>query len=386
MIPGLPILAAAAAGALFTYVLDPQLGRRRRAIARDKLYGNLSRLDDAAAVVGVDMRNRMQGVAAALRGRLTGGAVPDEVLAERVRAKLGRVVSHPSAIEVRVNEGRVALEGPVLKREVKRLLRAVESVRGVKGIEEYLEPHERAGDVPALQGGSRREERLDIAQGSWSPATRFLVGAGGAAAMLGGLSRRTAMTPILVAAGAVMLVRAATNMDLMRLMGRRGRRSIELQNSIYIEAPLEAVYRFWSDPGNYPKFMRNVRSVHRNRDDSWHWEVAGPLGTTLEWDSRVTQSEPLRLIAWASVPGVNVQHSGIVRFWQEGTGTRVDIRLAYNPVAGALGHLIASLFGRHPQKKMDEDLMRVKGYFETGKRARDAAQAPSASQPLTAPF
>lgn len=371
---GLSILVAAAAGAAATYLLDAQEGRRRRALLRDKLQGRLSHLDEAAAVVAVDLRNRTQGILAGLRSGLAHREVPDGVLAERVRSRLGRLLSHPGAVEVSAVGGRVTLSGPVLKRELKRALQGVAAVRGVKDVESLLEPHEQAGDVPGLQGGVPRADHPDIAQGNWSPATRFLMGAGGATAIAYGLVRRRPLAALLALGGAAVLARAGMNMDMKRLLGWRGRRSVELQKAIHVAAPVDALYRFWSEFENFPKFMRNVRSVRRNRDDTWHWEVAGPMGTTVEYDARVTRADPPHLIAWATVPGWSVQHSGVVRFQEEGAGTRVEIRMAYNPVAGALGHFVAWLAGRDPQREMDEDLMRLKSYFEAGKPARDAAQ------------
>src|SRR5437763_385294 len=61
--------------------------------------------------------SRARGAWSGLRslpGRLTGEAVPDDVLVERVRAKLGRYISHPHAIEVDVSGGRICLTGPAL--------------------------------------------------------------------------------------------------------------------------------------------------------------------------------------------------------------------------------------------------------------------------------
>lgn len=372
----LPIVAAAAGAALASYFFDAQQGRRRRALARDKIYGRLSHLDDAGRVVAVDLRNRAQGLAAGLRQQLARGEVPDEVLAERVRARLGRAVSHPGSVEVSVTQGAVTLQGPVLKHELKRALRAVQGVRGVKSLDNRLEPHEQRGNISALQGGVPRDMQPDIAQMSWAPATRVLVGAGAGALVFYGLARRTPASSLLAALGLALFARAATNMDVARLAGWRGRRGIDFTKTIHIEAPVADVFAFWSNFENFPKFMRNVRAVTRNRDDSWHWEVAGPLGATVQWDARVTRSIPNELIAWATVPGGSVQHAGIARFETEGTGTRVHIRMSYNPVAGALGHVVASLFGADPLTEMDEDLMRMKSFFETGKAARDAAAAP----------
>ena len=76
----------------------------------------------------------------------------DEVLIDRVRSKIGRVVSHAGAVEVAATDGRVTLSGPVLVSEADKLMRGVRLVRGVKDVENQLEVHEQAGDIPALQG------------------------------------------------------------------------------------------------------------------------------------------------------------------------------------------------------------------------------------------
>src|SRR5919106_134571 len=116
------IVAAVATGALAAHFLDPQQGRRRRAVLRDKIVSRVGKIDEAGRVIAQDLRNRTQGTIVDLRHRLGSEEVSDDVLIERVRAKLGRVVSHPGSIEVAAREGVVTLRGPVLKREVKRLM------------------------------------------------------------------------------------------------------------------------------------------------------------------------------------------------------------------------------------------------------------------------
>ena len=63
-----------------------------------------------------------------------------------------------------------------------------------------------------------------------------------------------------------------------------------------------------------------------------------------------------------------IANAGVIRFEPtDDGGTRVDIRLSYNPPAGALGHLAALLFGDDPKSAMDEDLVRLKSLLEEGK-------------------
>src|SRR4030095_3894924 len=94
-------------------------------------------------------------------------------------SKIGRVVSHPAAIEVASQDGCVVLSGPVLASEVDPLLSAAQSVQGVCGVENRLEVHEQPGKISALQGEGRR--RL---------TGRDKIGAALGAASLGLLAKR----------------------------------------------------------------------------------------------------------------------------------------------------------------------------------------------------
>ena len=80
----------------------------------------------------------------------------NEVLCDRVRAEMGRHVSHPGAIEVSAHDSTVILSGPILADEVDELLCAVQSVRGGACVEDHLEVHDRAGNISALQGSGQR--------------------------------------------------------------------------------------------------------------------------------------------------------------------------------------------------------------------------------------
>lgn len=99
------------------------------------------------------------------------------------------------------------------------------------------------------------------------------------------------------------------------------------------------------------------------------------MGVPVTWDAELTRYEPPKLIAWRSLPGATIANAGSIRFEEVRDGTRVDIRLAYRPPAGALGHLAAKLFGADPKNEMDADLARVKRSLETGRPPHDAAKS-----------
>lgn len=149
------------AGAMF--LLDPKAGRRRRAQGRAKAvrFGHaLEAIATRSNKAAQRRRDRAQGRAHEARARQQPERpVSDEILVERVRAALGRRTSHPRAIVASARNGRVTLSGPILAREVDWLLDTVESVRGVKSVENHLEVHDTPGNVPALQGERRHTTR-----------------------------------------------------------------------------------------------------------------------------------------------------------------------------------------------------------------------------------
>ena len=191
---GKELLLGAAVGAGLIYMLDPQSGRRRRALVGDKLTRATNVSWDACQTTTRDFVNRSRGIAAATRARLRREQVADDVLVERVRAKLGRVCSHPRAIDVLADNGRVILRGPILAQEAPQTVSMVESVRGVRMVTNELELHATAENVPSLQGeGKVAWPSLDLLQPNWAPATRAMVAAAGVAAtglLAAGYARR----------------------------------------------------------------------------------------------------------------------------------------------------------------------------------------------------
>jgi uncharacterized membrane protein len=102
------------------------------------------------------------------------------------------------------------------------------------------------------------------------------------------------------------------------------------------------------------------------------WKVAGPAGSSFEFQSQITQDVPNQLIVWETLPESQIHHSGFVRFDENWDGsTRVSVQMNYVPPAGALGHAVAQLFSVDPRQAMHEDLMRLKSLLEDGRASTD---------------
>jgi uncharacterized membrane protein len=378
------VIGWAALGAGLMYYFDPNLGKRRRHVLRDKLISYSRKTRDAADATARDVWHRSVGLAHEARTALSHEEVSDSVLVERVRSKLGRVVSHPHSIQVCADDGVVCLSGAVLADEAEKLLNTVQSVRGVKDVAFMLDVYPARDHVPELQGGRPRPgDRLEFMQENWSPAARFFSGLVGGTMAAYGLSRRGLTGAVAGTLGAGMFLRAATNIEAKKLVGLSGsRRGIDVNKIININAPVEEVWSFWSNYENFPLWMHNIKEVRRHDNGLSHWVVAGPAGITVEWDAAETRRVENQVIAWKSVPGSTVASAGMVRFQRNEDGTtRVDVHLSYNPPAGAVGHAVAALFGADPKTEIDEDLSRMKTLIETGHVPHDAAKHVASGQP-----
>jgi uncharacterized membrane protein len=386
--PGL--FGAVGLGAALMFFLDPDRGAHRRKLVLDKLVHARHVVGDAIGTTARDISNRAQGVAAATRTHLTIEATDDRVIEERVRAQLGRLVSHPSVIRVSADAGRVTLVGPVLSHEFETLIARTRKVRGVTDVASELTVHENGQGVPELQGGARRAgSEFELLQENWTPAVRFFTGVVGSALALYGARRRDSGGALVGLAGLALLARGATNIQLRDFVGVGGRRkAVNIQKTITIDAPTSRVYAFLTEWEFWPQWMSHVRSVTSRRTadgaERTHWVVDGPLGIPVAWDATTTNLIPDEEIAWTSIEGATIGHAGVIRLAPAGEGgTRVDVKMSYTPPGGVLGHAAAASFGRDPKRQMDDDLARLKTTIETGRPPRDAAQPESAVDPAT---
>jgi uncharacterized membrane protein len=221
----------------------------------------------------------------------------------------------------------------------------------------------RRGDIPGLHSAT-----LERRSGSGSlDRVRALTGG---ALTLYGLARRGLIGMAARTVGAGMLwseMREARTGAGETVRERR--RTVDIQKSLFIGAPVDRVYDFWTDYENFPLFMSNVREVRDLGGGRSRWIVAGPGGVPIEWESVLTEQSPRATIAWRSLPGSMLENAGTVRFRPEGMGTRVDLRLCYNPPAGGAGQAVAELLGADPRAKLNEDLGRLKTLLEGAERS-----------------
>ena len=386
------IIGGIALGALAMYLSDPVKGRRRRAMAQDKVRSMTNRTGDTLGRVMRDAGSRLTGLqaqASRLVNQRNYKPLDNHVLEARVKSKLGRFVSNAHQLDVIADEGCVTLRGPVLADERQHLLKMVAGIPGVEDVRDRLDAYD--DEAHLAQAADRH-----VQEGNWSGAEIMALLGGG---LLGyyGIARRSPAGVALAVAGMGLAVRnmgvSGNLAGLGALLGNMGgidwkkllggaiqSEPIRVQKTIQIKANPETVFEVWSRYENFPHFMSNVIEVRDLGKQRSHWVVRGPAGSNVEWDSVLTRFDRPHALAWQSEPGATVQNEGLVQLEADGRGgTRATISMTYQLPAGMVGQGIAMLMGADPQRQLEEDLARMKQFIERGAPLQDTTQPATTS-------
>src|SRR5438132_149385 len=145
-------------GAGLIFMLDPERGERRRAMARAQLERYRRQTDDlwdhTSRSLGRQARELFASAPLARRYRRPG---PGELL----RAQIGHVVSQAGTVDVTAQQGRVTLSGAIAAHEVEKLLSAVASVAGVTAVVNRLE----VNHAPASVAGGQHNHATHAGDG-----------------------------------------------------------------------------------------------------------------------------------------------------------------------------------------------------------------------------
>ena len=209
------------------------------------------------------------------------------------------------------------------------------------------------------------------------------------AALVGyGLKRRDWVGMLAALGGTALLYRGATgycavtdtlghdrrNLDTKEALA--GSRGVNVCEAVTIQRSADALYREWRNLEALPEKMKHVQSVQELSAGTSHWCAMGPAGKTFEWDAEILQDIPGKLLSWRSLPGADVISAGSVNFDdQPGHGTRVTVRLQYDPPGGKIGAYVAWLMRQEPSQQIREDLREWKSRLEAGEAPTTDGQA-----------
>ena len=220
-----------------------------------------------------------------------------------------------------------------------------------------------------------------------SAQKRLLYGLAGGALVTFGLRQRSLLGGLAALVGTDLVTNGATGHHLHEFlgavehMGPRGTRiphqvGVQVQRSILVNATPEKAYEFVRNFENLPRFMKHLKNVYVTEEKRSHWVVRGPAGKDVEWDAEIIQDVPGQLISWRSLDHPDVKSAGSVHFEKAigDRGTIIRVRMQYLPIGGALGAVIAKLFGEEPEEQLKDDLRRMKQIIETGEIATTQGQ------------
>jgi uncharacterized membrane protein len=141
---------------------------------------------------------------------------------------------------------------------------------------------------------------------------------------------------------------------------------LHILRRIAVNRPRHALYEFWRDLGNLPRFMEHLDAVTMLDQRRARWVIRAPSGAALEWDAEIVADEPGRRIAWRAAPDSAVPNLGTVTFADlpDDGGTDVRVEFAYEPKAGPIGAAAVRLFGEEPRQQLRADLRRFKSVVE----------------------
>lgn len=209
--------------------------------------------------------------------------------------------------------------------------------------------------------------------GIWSRVGGDVIDLSLLGAALGASSRRGRVVASLAAVGGVTALDVLAGDRLARRSPARAADasrdgSIQVVESVIVNAKPARAFEAWSRLESLPTFMRHLARVEKRDESRSHWVARAPGGGTVEWDAEIVEETPGRIIAWRSTGDSSVRNSGTVRFVEEpaGRGTRIEVDLRYTPPLGGAGAIVAKMLGEEPSLQLKEDLRRFKQILETG--------------------
>jgi uncharacterized membrane protein len=232
---------------------------------------------------------------------------------------------------------------------------------------------------PSVGRFFRPAHRVDGATSNVSEKERMVSMVGGAALTMFGLKRRSIGGLVIAGIGAGLFYRGMSGRcSLYNSLGISTSRDqaepseyfdhgVHVEESVTINKKPAELFAFWRNFENLARFMQNLRSVEVLSDKRSRWVAYGPGNREVEWESEIINEEKDHLIAWRTLSGADIQHTGSVRFIDAGDrGTTVKVAMEYLPPAGRIGLAIAKLFQSAPDQEIRHDLRRFKQLMESG--------------------
>jgi uncharacterized membrane protein len=117
--------------------------------------------------------------------------------------------------------------------------------------------------------------------------------------------------------------------------------------TLTIGASTEELFRFYREPTNFQRVLRNLAEVRSQGDGDVHWKMPGPGGHALEWDARLSEERRGERLRWTPAPGSGTSAELEVRLHPapDDRCTAVTMRLEVEPSSGAAAPAMGAAAG-----------------------------------------
>src|SRR5690554_3946163 len=114
----------------------------------------------------------------------------------------------------------------------------------------------------------------------------------------------------------------------------------EVTATVEVDVPVNVAYNQWTQFEDFPHFMEGVEEVNQ-LDDATLLVRAEIAGIEREWDARIMEQEPDRVVSWQSTSGA--RNAGRVVFQPLESGrTRIALTMDHEP-EGARENILQAL-------------------------------------------
>ena len=147
-----------------------------------------------------------------------------------------------------------------------------------------------------------------------------------------------------------------------------------IHNSVWLQAPVEEVFRVAMDVERFPEFMPDVKSIRvLERSDDGLLTVVEWVGdlpefkTTVKWVEEDLWDPADHTCRFTLVRGDFKTYGGLWRFTLENAGTRFDSEVEYEYDIPLIGPLIKGLIRKKMQENVDRLQAAMKARMEGGR-------------------
>lgn len=232
-------------------------------------------------------------------------------------------------------------------------------------------------DAPpkAEAGEAVEESAAEVDLRDWERAASAALGG---FLLVGGLRRRSLAGLASAGLGGALLYRGVSGRSPLQRGGRdaesevyrsdpaAAERSGAVERSIIVGKPAEELSEHWQDAEHLSRLLGEFAEVSDAEGTRLRWEMTGPLGRKVSWETRTMMDRPGEELRWRSTGDAAVANEWTVRFEElsDGEETKVTLTVALDPPGGAVGRTIA---GRLlPEAAVGTVLDRFKSLAETG--------------------